>query len=103
MLPDVLISTAVGAAILPGRPGAANVPLPLPYENRLLGARLHAQWLLARSTSLATTNALDLEVSAYELPLDAAVVAAPTGATSWPSVGRVDASVVPVLQLDYRR
>lgn len=103
VLPEATLTAPVSAAILPGRPGAANVAVPLPHEPRLLGARLHSQWLLAGAIGLTTTNALDLEVSPIATSLNASVVAGGATVPPLPDVGRVDASVVPVLQLDYRR
>lgn len=100
--PDMAVGTTASPAIVSGRPGAAHLVLPLPHETHLAGATFHAQWLLVDGSQLTTTNALDLTVAAVSPALGASIVAAASATSSLPAAGQVDASIVPVLQLDYR-
>lgn len=103
VLPEVTATASTSAAIVPGRPGAASLAVMLPNESRLAGAELHTQWLIVDGSRLTTTNALDITVSAAVPALHASTVAAASASPSLPTVGRVDASLVPVVQLDYAR
>lgn len=102
VLPEVVLVLPVSQAIAPGRPGAASIGLLLPNEPQLLAARLHTQWLLV-SPGLSVTNALDLELSPVAGSMGVSIVAAASSTPVLPAAGRVEASVLPVVQIDWVR
>lgn len=103
VLPETSIPAAAGAALLPGRPGAAAVGLHVPYEGRLVSASFFAQWAVFDGVALATTNALDITLAPGLSALDASVVLGEARGSVFPDEGRIDASLMPVLQIDFRR
>jgi hypothetical protein len=101
VLPDVSLTTSVGAPVVGARPGAAAVSLRMPNEAQFVGAQMYGQWLLVHNLTLATTNAIDVQIAQSANALDGSIVAAAVNAGPLPEVGHVELAM-PVLQIDHR-
>lgn len=96
----LLPTVTVGAAVierLRGRPGGANVSLPIPHEPAYLGATLFTQWAFWNGR-LTTSNALQLDLALTPATFDGAVIEG-MGATTLPATGTVEVGTIPVMRL----
>lgn len=79
--------------------GVASVPLRIPVESRLFGARFVSQFVEI-GAPLRTSNGLDCALAASLPALGMAVVTAPFDGVQAPARGRVDTGTAPVVRFD---
>ena len=102
VLPDVMLWTTARANPV-GFPATANVYLHLPHDAVFLGAALHAQWLVVQGTSLRTSEGITLQLASSAASIDGAIVlSTPFQGSVPPSVGEVEVSAVPVMQVHFQ-